>query len=83
MKNETFPIFPALLNAIRRGVRVKLLTNDYGTPTCSGQIAPLDYLALNGVDIRTYTTTTFWHAKYMNSNGTVSWQPEIYETSFD
>ncbi len=33
---ETFPIFPALLNALHRGIRVRLVTNDYGTPDCNG-----------------------------------------------
>ncbi|CAE7235217.1 CFAP47, partial [Symbiodinium sp. KB8] len=67
---ETFPVFPALLNAVHgKAVKVRLLTNDYGTPTCEGYIAPLDYLALNGIEIRYYTSTTFMHAKYIHVNG--------------
>ena len=63
--NESFPVFPALLNAVHRGVTVRLIINDYNTKTCSGQIAPLDYLFLNKVDVRYYASTTFMHAKYM------------------
>ena len=64
-RNESFPVFPALLNAVHRGVTVRLIINDYNTKTCSGQIAPLDYLFLNKVDVRYYASTTFMHAKYM------------------
>ena len=67
---ETFPVFPAILNAVhQRGVSVKILTNNYNTPTCRGNIAPLDYLALNGVEIVYYASTTFMHAKYLHVNG--------------
>lgn len=53
----------------QRGVSVKILTNNYNTPTCRGYIAPLDYLALNGVEIVYYASTTFMHAKYLHVNG--------------
>lgn len=67
---ETFPVFPAILNAVhQRGVTVKILTNNYNTPTCRGYVAPLDYLALNGVEIKYYDSTTFMHAKYVHVNG--------------
>jgi hypothetical protein len=36
-RKETFPIFPALLNALHRGVAVRLLTNDYNYPDCPGK----------------------------------------------
>jgi len=65
MKAETFPVFPAVLNAVHRGVKVRMLTNNYNTPTCPGLIAPLDFLSLNGVELKYYTTTTFMHAKYI------------------
>eukprot|EP00698_Gefionella_okellyi_P012872 TRINITY_DN34_c0_g1_i1.p1 TRINITY_DN34_c0_g1~~TRINITY_DN34_c0_g1_i1.p1 ORF type:complete len:452 (-),score=78.97 TRINITY_DN34_c0_g1_i1:26-1342(-) len=68
-RNESFPIFPALLNAAHRGVAIRLITNNYNTPTCNGKIAPLDYLALNDIQIRYYTTTTFMHSKYMSVDG--------------
>jgi len=65
-KNEEFPVFPALLNAIhQRNITVRILTNSYNEQTCEGKITPLDWLFLNGVQIRTYTSTTFMHAKYM------------------
>lgn len=44
---------------------MRVVTNGYGTSTCPGMVAPLDYLSLNGADIVTYTSTTFYHAKYM------------------
>ena len=66
MKNEAFPVFPALLNAVhKKGVKVRLLTNDFNDETCEGKISPLDWLSLNGIEIRYYTTTTFMHTKYV------------------
>ena len=65
-RNETFPVFTALLNAVHeRNVVVQLLVNDYYVPTCQGKIAPLDWLVLNGINVGLYTTTTFLHAKFM------------------
>ena len=52
-----------------RGVKVRLLTNDYKTPTCVGKIAPLDWLVMNGVQVRYYTSTTFTHTKYISTDG--------------
>ncbi|EDQ92303.1 uncharacterized protein MONBRDRAFT_1366, partial [Monosiga brevicollis MX1] len=66
---EPFPVFPALLNAVHRGVAVRIITNDYNVHTCEGVITPLDYLKLNGVDIRYYTSTTFMHSKVLVRDG--------------
>lgn len=38
MRQEQFPVFPAIVNALHRGVTVRLLTNNYNTPTCSGKV---------------------------------------------
>eukprot|EP00500_Bicosoecida_sp_ms1_P013419 CAMPEP_0203818922 /NCGR_PEP_ID=MMETSP0115-20131106/33240_1 /ASSEMBLY_ACC=CAM_ASM_000227 /TAXON_ID=33651 /ORGANISM="Bicosoecid sp, Strain ms1" /LENGTH=529 /DNA_ID=CAMNT_0050727893 /DNA_START=45 /DNA_END=1634 /DNA_ORIENTATION=+ len=77
MAKEQFPIFAAMLNAVHEaGATVRLLTNNYGTPTCAGQISPLDFLALNGVDVRHYTTTTFMHAKYITVSAAAADEPE-------
>ena len=66
MKNEAFPVFPALLNAVhKKGIKIRLLTNDFNKETCEGKISPLDWLSLNGIEIRFYTTTTFMHTKYV------------------
>lgn len=63
-KSEAFPIFPALLNAIhQRGIKIRLLTNNYTQTTCKGMINPLDWLYLNGIQIHLYSTTTFMHSK--------------------
>lgn len=63
-KSEAFPIFPALLNAVhQQGVKVRLMTNNYTQSTCEGTINPLDWLFLNGVQIRFYSSTTFMHSK--------------------
>ena len=46
---------------------VRILTNNY-TKTidaCADKVTPLDWLALNNVHIRLYTTTTFQHAKFI------------------
>lgn len=62
-KDEAFPIFPALLNAAHKGIKVRLLTNNYTQTTCKDSINPLDWLFLNNIQIRFYTTTTFMHSK--------------------
>ena len=65
-RNETFPVFPALLNAIhQRGVQIRIITNNFTIPACPGNITPFDWLVLNNVQVRFYTTTTFQHAKYI------------------
>ena len=65
-KNEEFPVFPALLNAKhQRNITIRILTNKYNQSTCDNKITPLDWLSLNGIEVRTYTSTTFMHAKYM------------------
>lgn len=59
-------MFPALLNAIhQRNITVRLLTNNFTQPTCTDKITPLDWLYLNRVQVRFYTTTTFMHSKYV------------------
>ena len=45
---------------------MRLVSNDYGTPDCPGTITMLQYLALNGADVRFFTTTTYVHAKYQS-----------------
>ena len=65
-RKEAFPIFPALLNAVHeRGVKIRIVTNNFTIPACAGKISPLDWLVLNGVQVRMYTTTTFMHAKFI------------------
>ena len=64
-------MFPALLNALNRGVKIRIITNNYGTKTCEGLISSLDFLALAGVEIRFYTSTTFMHAKFLLRDGKV------------
>ncbi len=68
-RNESFPVFQALLNAVHRGVKVRIITNDYNTPDCPGTISPLPFLALNGVEVRYYASTTFYHAKFVMVDG--------------
>ena len=66
MQNESFPLFPALLNAVHKNsINVRLITNNYTQPTCSGMVAPLDWFQLNGIQVRFYRTTTFMHSKVM------------------
>lgn len=72
MSEEEFPVFWALLNALNSGVTVNLLTNSYNTPTCQGTknyISPFDWLSLNGATVRYYSTTTFYHSKFLLING--------------
>ena len=59
-------MFPALLNAKhQKNVTIRILTNNCSSVTCTGKIAPLDWLSLNGLEVRYYTSTTFMHSKYM------------------
>ncbi len=62
-KEETFPIFPALLNAVHSGIDVRLITNNFTQTTCDGTINPLDWFYLNGIQIHFYSATTFMHSK--------------------
>lgn len=66
---ERFPIFSALLNAVHKGVKVRILTMDYGTPDCPKKISCLPFLALNGVEIVYFTSLTFMHVKYIEVDG--------------
>ena len=45
---ETFPLFNATLNALHRGVKVRLLTNNFGDKLCPNKINPLTFLHLAG-----------------------------------
>jgi phosphatidylserine/phosphatidylglycerophosphate/cardiolipin synthase-like enzyme len=71
---EEFPVFQALVNAIHRGVTVKILTNDptrYGESLCYGKMDLLTYLAIEGAQVRFYATTALLHAKLLSiDNGT-------------
>lgn len=40
---DPFPLFSALLNALHRGVKVRIITNDYGTPDCAGIILLMEF----------------------------------------
>ena len=56
--------FLQMVNMARfKNVTVRLLTNDYGVPTNPGKISTLDFLALNGVQIKWYASTTYTHSK--------------------
>jgi len=67
---EQFPIFHALLNAVHvQKATVRILTNNYNTPTCPGLIAPLDFLVLNGIQVKYFDTVTFLHEKYITVDG--------------
>jgi phosphatidylserine/phosphatidylglycerophosphate/cardiolipin synthase-like enzyme len=68
-RNDVFFVFSALLNAVHRGVAVRVLTNDYNNVDCAGMISPLPFLKLNGVAVRYYRTTTFLHTKYTSVDG--------------
>lgn len=82
--NEAFVLFRELLNAAHRGVRVRLLTNRFDSVReCAGAVSVLSYFAEN-FDVRTYTSTTFMHAKAMivDNNVTaissVNWSKSSY-----
>jgi hypothetical protein len=57
--NEEFPVFQALLNAIHRGVKVRIMTNDFGNECFPGMITPLDFLTLAGAQTTAFATLTF------------------------
>ena len=67
---ESFPIFTALLNAVHfKKLSVKILTNNYSVETCDSQTTLLDWLHINGIEVRMYKSTTFLHAKFMMTDG--------------
>jgi phosphatidylserine/phosphatidylglycerophosphate/cardiolipin synthase-like enzyme len=83
-ESESFVLFRDLLNAAHRGVRVRLLTNRFdGVRECSGAVSVLSFLSAN-FDVRTYTSTTFQHAKVMivdrnvTSISSVNWSKSSY-----
>ena len=55
---ESFPLFNATLNALHRGVKVRLLTNNYEEPLCENMIDPITFLALAGKSSSSHTQTT-------------------------
>ena len=84
-RQEPFPVFPALLNAIHeRGVKIRMLTNNFTFSACNGRTVPLDWLALNKIEIRMYSTTTFLHTKFisidnkMTAVSSVNWSPTSF-----
>ena len=69
-RNESFPIFRALLDAIHtRKIKVQILTNNYSVPTCKNKTTLLDWLAINEAEIRMYQTTSFLHIKFIMIDG--------------
>ena len=69
-KDEAFPVFPALLNAVHeRGIKIRIITNNFTFSACKGKTVPLDWFALNKIQIRMYATTTFQHAKFITIDG--------------
>lgn len=68
-EKEKFPIFNALLNAAHKGIKIRVLTNDFDEVDCEGRISPLPFLALNGVEIVYFNTLTFMHVKYIAVDG--------------
>lgn len=71
MEKESFPVFFALLNAARRNVTVRVLTNKYDEEEvgCDGRVTMKDFLSLAGVQVRYYQSTSFLHAKYIARDG--------------
>jgi phosphatidylserine/phosphatidylglycerophosphate/cardiolipin synthase-like enzyme len=68
---EAFPLFNATLNAIHRGVEVRIVTNDYSDALCRNKTDLSTYLALAGASVAHYRSTTFMHAKFMLVDGSV------------
>jgi len=62
---EQFPVFQALVNAISRGVTVRIITNNYNTKLGPNLIDPLSFVTLAGAQTKYYKSTTFMHAKFM------------------
>jgi phosphatidylserine/phosphatidylglycerophosphate/cardiolipin synthase-like enzyme len=54
MTTETFSAFPALLNAVHRGVTVRIITNNYNDQVCNGEIDIITFFALNQIQIKWY-----------------------------
>ena len=88
MRSDSFPVFSALLNALIRGVRVQILTNNFGEDCAPGTIKMLLFLRMNGAEVRFYASTTFLHAKLLSVDGwtkvavsSVNWSHSSYENN--
>ena len=65
------PFFVALVNAIHRGVDVRMLVGYCNTTVNPpGKIDQFSFLALTGADVRAYATTDFLHSKYIAVDNT-------------
>ena len=63
-------MFKALIDAIRvKKIQVKILVNNYNVSTCKDSATLLDWLQVNGAEIRFYRSTSFLHAKFMMIDG--------------
>ena len=74
MAKESFPVFFALLNAAKRNVTVRVLTNKYDDEEvgCDGRVTMKDFLSLANpekMEVRYYRSTSFMHAKYIARDG--------------
>lgn len=71
-EEEVFPVWQALVNALHRGIRVRIMTNDYSNVSAPGKglIDPLTWLYLNGAQIRYFASLTFLHTKYIGAHRT-------------
>ena len=52
---DPFPIMAVLLNALHKGITVRILTVNYNEPDCASCISALPFLALNGCVQRAWT----------------------------
>ena len=74
MAKESFLVFFALLNAAKRNVTVRVLTNKYDDEKvgCDGRVTMKDFLSLANpekMEVRYYRSTSFMHAKYIARDG--------------
>jgi len=65
-------VWQALVNAVHRGVKVRVLTNNYEDKVCHLMMTPLIYLQLAGAQVNYYRTTAFTHVKYVNADNLTS-----------
>ena len=70
--SEQFPGFQAMVNAINRGVKVRIITNNYNSKLGPNLIDPLSFVTLQGAQTKFYKSTTFMHAKFMIVDGKVA-----------
>jgi len=65
IEKESFSVFQALHNALHRGIKVRILTNDFNDKLCEDSMDLLAYLQVAGATVSYFNQLSFTHSKYI------------------